>query len=92
MKTILIIYLILSVISFAFSVLVSVYIALKFKRENPDVTIKKMPTFDKIVSWVRAILIAFIPIVHFLVIVVWLLAWDICVENIEDSIWEKMVE
>lgn len=92
MKIILIIYLTLSVITLVFSYMAARYIAEKFKRENPDLVLKKSTKLEKIMGWFRAILISFCPILHTLSLLVWLLAWDMCVERMEDKIFEDLVE
>lgn len=92
MKIILIIYLTLSVITLVFSYMTARYIADKFKRENPDLTIKKTTKLEKIMGWFRCILTSFCPILHTLTLLVWLLAWDLCVEKMMDKIFEDLVE
>lgn len=82
------IYVAFSLFTFVFSLLVSIYVVRKFKRENPDVKPPRMPLFEKFMSWFRAILVSFIPILNVLIVICWLIAWDICVENAEDKLWD----
>jgi len=82
------IYVGFSIFTFIFSLLVATYVARKFKRENPDVAIPKTPPFEKFMSYFRSILVSFIPIFNVVMVIVWLLAWDSCVEMMEDKLWD----
>lgn len=82
------IYVGFSLFTFVFSLLVAIYVARKFKRENPDVTAPHMPLFEKFMSWFRSLLISFIPIFNLLMVIIWLIAWDSCVEAMEDKLWD----
>ena len=84
------IYLGLSIFSFIFNLLVSIYVARKFKRENPDIVVPKMPPFEKFMSYFRSVVASFIPIAHGLVILAWIFLWDNCVEALEDKIWDYL--
>ena len=66
--------------------------ARKFKRENPDITPPKMPLFEKFMGYFRGILSSFIPIFNILTIIIWLLAWDRCIEAVENKIWDYLEE
>ena len=92
MKTILIIYLIISVITFTFCYMTVKYVATKFKKENPNLTIRKKTKLEKVIAWFRCILISFCPIFHIFILLIWLLTWEICVEQLEDKIFEELVE
>lgn len=84
------IYIAISVFTFIFNLLVSIYVVRKFKRENPDVQPPKLPPFEKFMAYFRSILVSFIPIFNVIIIIVWLLAWDSCVENAEDRLWDEL--
>lgn len=83
-------YIGISIFAFIFNLLISIYVARKFKRENPEIIPPKMPLFEKCMSYFRSILVSFIPIIHILFIIIWLLAWDTCVEATEDRLWDEL--
>ena len=87
MKTILIIHLIISIITFVFCYMTVKYVATKFKKENPNFTIRKKTKLEKAIAWFRCILISFCPILNIFILLIWVLAWDTCVEQLEDKIF-----
>ena len=92
MKTILIIYLIISLLNLIVTYLLAKSVVYKFHRDNPNVKFKKTSVFERVVCWIRQILTAFIPILNFLMLITYLLAWNMIAEKLEDTIWEEMVD
>ena len=92
MKTILIIYIIISLLNFIVTYLLAKSVVYKFHKNNPDIKFKKISSFERIVSWIRQILISFIPILNFIMLITYLIAWDIIAERIEERVWKEMVD
>lgn len=88
------IYIAISIFSLIFNRLCGTYVARKFKRENAHLDIKKakLDSFEKFMLEFRSVLVSFIPILHLITIIVWLVAWDSCVEAMEEKLWDFLEE
>jgi len=88
------IYIAISIFSLIFNRLCGKYVAHKFKRENPHLDLKKakLDSFEKFMLEFRSVLVSFIPILHLVTIIIWLVAWDSCVEATEEKLWDFLEE
>jgi len=88
MKTIFIIYIVISILTFIFSFAIAKIARQKVKKESPDVEFEKITLIEKIFSWVRVIILCSIPLYNFLVFMMYVFRWD----NMVDMAMEKFYE
>lgn len=92
MKVILIIYLVISLLTFGFIFLCSYFAIKKFKAEHPTAKFHKVGFAERFVSFLRTAIISFCPIINVVFLLVFVLAWEQCLEETEDKIWDLTEE
>ena len=88
MKILGIIYLTISAITFLHIILFGIYVRQKFVRENPDIRFKKVFPMERLISFLKLIIVSFCPILNFLVLLVGVLAS----EQVEETLYDKFYE
>ena len=92
MKILLTIYLIISLLTFGFIYLCSRFVAKKFKTEHPTAKFRKVGCVEKVIAFLRTVIVSFCPIINIVFLLVFVLAWEQCVEATEDKVWDLVEE
>lgn len=92
MNILLTIYLIISLLTFGFIYLCSYFVAKKFKVEHPTAKFRKVGFVEKVIALLRTAIISFCPIINVVFLLVFVLAWEQCIEATEDKVWDLVEE
>ena len=86
MKTLFIIYLITSILTFVFMILLSLDVIARIRKENPTFHCSESDTLTKIISWIRVILISFCPLMNLILLIFLIFKWEDCVNTTENKV------
>lgn len=92
MKILVIIYFIVSIITFIFAYLMALSIIKKIKKEYPSVKFYKKSLIEKILALLRTLIISFCPIINLIVLLCLVFGYDKIFEAVEETIYENDIE
>lgn len=81
MKVIFIIWLAFTIMTFLFGVLGSITATQKYEKKHPDEKIPRPPLIERIIAFLRTIVICALPVFHIILFLVFLFAWDTIIEK-----------
>lgn len=86
MKTLFIIYLITSILTFIFMILLSLDVITRIRKENPTFHRSESNTLTKIISWIRVILISFCPLINLILLIFLIFKWEDFVNTTKNKV------
>lgn len=89
MKVIFIIWLTFTVLTYLFGVLGSITAVQEYEKKHPDEKIPRPPFIERIIAFLRTIVICALPVFHIILFLVFLFAWDTVVEKTVEKFENK---
>lgn len=81
MKTILIIWLTFTVLTFLFGILGSITATQRYEKKHPNEKIPRPSLAERTIAFLRTIVICALPVFHIILFLVFLFAWDTIIEK-----------
>ena len=89
MKTIFIIWLAFTIMTYLFGVFGSIAATQRYEKKHPDKQIPRPSPVEKIIALLRSIVMCALPVFHIILFLVFLFAWDKVVEETVEKFENK---
>ena len=81
MKTIFIIWLVFTIMTYLFGIFGSIAAIQRYEKKHPNEKIPRSPLIERIIGFLRTIIMCALPIFHVILFLGFLFAWDKIVEK-----------
>ena len=89
MKTIFIIWLAFTIMTYLFGVFGSIAATQRYEKKHPDKQIPRPSPVERIIALLRSIIMCALPVFHIILFLVFLFAWDKVVEKTVEKFENK---